>query len=46
VKSRLDVYDKQTKPLTDYFEKQGKVRNIPGVGQMDEIFVLITKVLG
>jgi adenylate kinase len=46
VKSRLDVYDNQTKPLTDYYQKQGKVRNIPGVGQMGEIFVLITRALG
>jgi adenylate kinase len=46
VKSRLDVYDKQTKPLIDYYQKQTKLRAIPGVGAMEEIFGRITAVLG
>jgi adenylate kinase len=46
VKSRLEVYDKQTKPLIDYYQKQTKLRGIPGVGAMEEIFTRITKVLG
>jgi adenylate kinase len=46
VKSRLEVYDKQTKPLIDYYQKQGKLRGIAGVGPMEEIFGRITKVLG
>jgi len=46
VKSRLDVYDKQTKPLIDYYQKQTKLRAIPGVGAMEEIFGRITTVLG
>jgi adenylate kinase len=46
VKSRLDVYDKQTKPLIDYYQKQAKLRGIPGVGAMEEIFGRITAVLG
>lgn len=46
VKSRLDVYDKQTKPLIDYYQKQTKLRGIPGVGAMEEIFGRITAVLG
>lgn len=46
VKSRLEVYDKQTKPLIDYYQKQTKLRAIPGVGAMEEIFGRITAVLG
>lgn len=46
VKSRLEVYDKQTKPLIDYFQKQAKLRSIPGVGAMEEIFGRIAAVLG
>lgn len=46
VKSRLEVYDKQTKPLIDYYQKQGKLRSIVGVGPMEEIFGRITAVLG
>jgi adenylate kinase len=46
VKSRLEVYDKQTKPLIDYFQKQAKLRSIPGVGAMEDIFGRIAAVLG
>jgi adenylate kinase len=46
VKSRLETYEAQTKPLIDYYEKQGKLRRIDGVGQMDDILQRIQKVLG
>ena len=46
VSSRLQVYENQTKPLIDYYEKQGKIRRVDGVGDMNEIFGLIVKVLG
>jgi len=46
VKSRLETYEAQTKPLIDYYEKQGKLRRIDGVGRMDDILQRIQKVLG
>jgi adenylate kinase len=46
VKSRLKTYEEQTKPLTDYYEKKGKLRHIDGVGKMDDILQRIQKVLG
>ncbi|ROR01714.1 adenylate kinase [Desulfosoma caldarium] len=46
VTSRLKVYADQTKPLIDYYEKQGKLRKINGVGSIDEIFDRIKAVLG
>ncbi len=46
VKSRLETYEAQTKPLIDYYEGQGKLRRINGVGAMDDILQRITKVLG
>ena len=46
VASRLEVYEAQTKPLIDYYEKQGKLRRIDGVGGMPEILERIKKVLG
>ncbi|MCU0571790.1 MAG: adenylate kinase [Syntrophobacteraceae bacterium] len=46
VSSRLQVYEGQTKPLIDYYEKQDKIRRVDGVGDMNEIFGLIVKVLG
>lgn len=46
VKSRLDVYAKQTEPLIGYYKNQGKLRSINGVGDMEAIFGRITAVLG
>jgi len=46
VKSRLETYEAQTKPLIDYYEKQSKLRHIDGVGKMDDILQRIQKVLG
>lgn len=46
VKSRLEVYANQTEPLIDYYDKQGKLHRINGVGDMEVIFGRITSVLG
>ena len=46
VMSRLETYEAQTKPLIDYYQKQGKLRRIDGVGKMDDILLRIQKVLG
>jgi adenylate kinase len=45
VTSRLDVYQAQTLPLIDYYQQQGKVRPIDGVGEIKEIFGRVTQVL-
>jgi adenylate kinase len=45
VTSRLEVYESQTLPLIDYYETQGKVRTIDGVGEIKQIFGRITQVL-
>ena len=46
VGSRLKVYEGQTKPLIDYYEKQDKLRHVHGVGDMNEIFGRIASILG
>ncbi|WP_418748080.1 adenylate kinase [Frisingicoccus sp.] len=46
VKNRLNVYHEQTKPLIDYYEKQGIVHTIDGTQTMDEVFSDIRKILG
>ncbi len=46
VVSRLEVYDAQTKPLIDYYEKQGMLKPVPGTGSIDEIFNRIVGILG
>lgn len=46
VMNRLNVYHEQTKPLIDYYEKQGIVHMIDGTQTMDQVFSDIRKILG
>jgi adenylate kinase len=46
VKVRLDVYNKETAPVLDYYDKKGLVSYIDGFGTVDEIFSRIEKALG
>ncbi|OSS42002.1 Adenylate kinase [Desulfurella amilsii] len=46
VENRLKVFKEHTKPLIDYYEKQGKLSSISGLGNVDEVFTRISKILG
>jgi len=37
IKTRLTVYHQQTAPLIAYYQKQGVVRCVPGMGSVEEI---------
>ncbi|MCK4864533.1 MAG: adenylate kinase, partial [Gammaproteobacteria bacterium] len=43
--NRLKVYEAETAPLVDYFRKQGKLRTVRGVGEVESIFSAIQRVL-
>jgi len=38
IKKRLDVYQKQTAPLIDYYSKKKIMKTVMGVGSIDDIF--------
>lgn len=38
VEKRLQVYENETRPVKEFYEKQGRVREIDGVGTIEEIF--------
>lgn len=46
VQKRLSVYHEQTKPLIHYYEQQGKLITVDGVGQLEEVSERILKALG
>jgi adenylate kinase len=46
IANRLRVYDKQTAPLVDYYRERGLLREIDGVGEVNEIRARVTKALG
>ena len=45
VRSRLEVYDRQTAPLVEYYRKQGILRTIEGMAAMDEVTRELKEVL-
>ena len=45
IKNRLDVYDKSTAPLIEYYKKKGILKSVMGVGSIDEIFNKVCAVL-
>ncbi len=38
IHERLDIYEKDTMPVIDYYRKQGKMIDVDGVGEVPEIF--------
>lgn len=46
IQKRLDVYKKQTAPLIDYYNREGVLKNINGVGDFKEIFKQVLAALG
>ena len=46
VKSRLSVYEKQTAPLIEYYEKQGILHTINGDQPINAVMVELGKALG
>jgi len=45
VATRLDVYDRETRPLVDYYRAQGILEEIDGTGTTDEVHARITSAL-
>lgn len=46
IRQRLAVYSEQTQPLIAHYEKQGKLRRIPGTGSIDNIFSRVIEAAG
>jgi adenylate kinase len=46
IETRLKVYENQTAPLVDYYREQGLLRDIDGVGSVEEIHRRVTQALG
>ena len=46
VTNRIDVYEAQTMPLVDFYEKAGVIAHIDGAASLDDVYADICKVLG
>ncbi len=45
IRNRMQVYQRQTKPLIDYYQRSGQLRHVNGLGPVDEVLVRIAEVL-
>jgi len=45
IRKRLDIFRKSTESVLNYYEKQGKVISINGLGSVDEVNVELLKIL-
>jgi adenylate kinase len=45
IRHRIEVYNAETHPLLDYYETQGKLVTLKGVGTVEEIFQAILKIV-
>lgn len=45
INNRIDVYDRQTKPVTYYYDKMHKHASVDGTGSVDKIFERIQEVI-
>ncbi len=46
VENRIEVYNKQTKPLLDYYDKTGNIVHLDGTIGYEKLFAQITEILG
>jgi adenylate kinase len=45
VRTRLNVYKRQTEPLKGYYKKSGVLKRVDGVGTIEDVFERIEKIL-
>ena len=46
VRKRLEVYAKQTAPLLEYYRGQGRLREVTGLGPVDDVYHQLNRALG
>jgi adenylate kinase len=46
VRARLKAYRDQTAPILPYYEAKGALKTIDGMGEMDEVFGRIRRIVG
>ena len=45
-KGRIEVYNKETKPLVDYYEKAGNIYHVDGAIGLENVFNTIVEIIG
>ena len=45
IENRVNVYNKETKPVIDFYKKQNKFKAVQGMGTVDDIFSRLTETI-
>jgi adenylate kinase len=46
IRNRLQVYEKQTAPLIEYYTSRGLLKTVPATGEVDTVHARLTKAIG
>ena len=46
IRNRLQVYERQTAPLVEHYEKRGLLKTVAATGDVDEVYARLTTALG
>lgn len=46
IRNRLQVYERQTAPLIDYYEKRGLLKKVEATGEVDDVYARFKKAVG
>jgi adenylate kinase len=46
IRNRLQVYERQTAPLVDYYTKKGLLATVPATGEVDAVYARLKSALG
>jgi adenylate kinase len=46
IRNRLQVYERQTAPLVDYYTKKGLLTTVPATGEVDAVYARLKSALG
>jgi adenylate kinase len=46
IRNRLEVYEKQTAPLVEYYKKRGLLKTVAATGEVDDVYARLKKAIG
>ena len=46
IRNRLEVYEKQTAPLVEYYAKRGLLKTVAATGEVDDVYARLKKAIG
>ena len=46
IRNRLQVYERQTAPLVDYYTKKGLLETVPATGEVDAVYSRLKSAIG